>query len=107
MAEVLDRGMASALANGLQATPGVDARVQEGFAALLKELAKPGLSEADAERRVKAWLAAAPGHVVTVLRSVILAAASQKRVATDSWLYRAFVGGTGKAAPGKAPARSR
>ena len=29
--------------------------------------------------------------LVTVLRSVILAAASQKRVSPDSWLYRAFV----------------
>lgn len=104
---VLEKGMASALANGLQATPGVDAPVQEGFAALLKELAKPGMTEAEAERRVKAWLGAAPLHAVTVLRSVVLAAASQKRVAVDSWLYRAFVGGPGKAAPGKAPARSR
>lgn len=107
MAEVLDKGMASALANGLKATPGVDARVQEGFAALLKELAKPGMTEADAERRVKAWLDAAPGHAVTVLRSVVLAAASQKRVAMDAWLYRAFVGGRGKGAPGKAGARPR
>ncbi|MBI4390727.1 MAG: hypothetical protein HY575_02485 [candidate division NC10 bacterium] len=107
MAEVLEKGMASALANGLKATPGVDARVQEGFAGLLTELAKPGVTEADAERRVKAWLDAAPGHAVTVLRSVVLAAASQKRVAPDAWLYRAFVGGPGKAAPGKAGARPR
>ena len=91
MPEVLTGGMASALANGLRATPGADPRLQQTFADLLRELAGPAVTEAEAERRVAAWLATAPPHVVTVLRSVVLAAASQKRVSPDSWLYRAFV----------------
>jgi len=84
-------GMASALANGLRATPGVDPHVQQSFVGLLRDLEGPAITETEAERRMLAWLATAPPHVVTVLRSVILAAASQKRVSPDSWLYRAFV----------------
>ncbi len=95
MPEVRMGGMASALANGLQATPGVDPRVQQAFAELLRELQGPTVTEAEAERRVVAWLATAPRHAVAVLRSVVLAAASQKRVSPDSWLYRAFVARTG------------
>lgn len=91
MPEVLKSGLASALANGLQATPGVDAGVQQTFADLLRELQGPAVTEAEAERRLAAWLAAAPSHAVSVLRSVILAATSQKRVSPNSWLYRAFV----------------
>ena len=38
-----------------------------------------------------AGLATAPPHAVAVLRSVVLAAASQKQISPDFWLYRAFV----------------
>ncbi len=91
MPEVLTGGMASALTNGLRATPGADPSVQQAFAELLRELKGPAVTEAEAERRMAAWLATAQPHVVAVLRSVVLAAASQKRVPPDSWLYRAFV----------------
>jgi len=105
MPEALMGGMASALANGLRATPGVDPHVQQSFTELLRELQGAAMTEAEAERRVVAWLAAAPPHAVTVLRSVVLAAASQKRVSTDSWLYRAFVARRGAPGPVNDPAR--
>lgn len=110
MPEALRSGLASALANGLKATPGVDASVQQTFAELLQGLQGPAVTEAEAERRLAAWLGTAPPHAVTVLRSVILAAASQKRVAPDSWLYRVFVGrpsGTGSRERPAVPRRSR
>jgi len=107
MPETLIGGMASALANGLRATPGVDPGVQEAFAALLRGLEGPAVTEAEAERRVAAWLATAPPHAVTVLRSVVLAAASQKKVSPDSWLYRAFVARPTDTRPRKGSARQR
>jgi len=107
MPEVLTAGMASALANGLRATPGVDPRVQQTFGELLRGLQGPGIAEPEAERRMAAWLASAPPHATTVLRSVILAAASQKRVPPDSWLYRVFMSKPGSPPRGKGPARPR
>ncbi len=84
-------GMASALANGLRATPGVDPHVQQSFVGLLRDLEGPAITETEAERRMLAWLATVPPHAVAVLRSVVLAAASQKQISPDFWLYRAFV----------------
>ena len=107
MPEVLTTGMASALANGLQATPGVNSRVQQTFGELLRGLQGSAITEAEAESRVAAWLAGAPPHAATVLRSVILAAASQKRVSPDSWLYRVFMARPGGPPRGKRAARPR
>jgi hypothetical protein len=99
--------MASALANGLRATPAVDPRVQQTFDELIRGLQGSAITEAEAERRVAAWLASAPPHAATVLRSVILTAASQKRFPPDSWLYRVFVSKPSSPPRGKGPARPR
>jgi len=57
MAPVLDKSMASRLKTGLQATPAASLDVIEGFSRLLEELQQASLSETEAERRMREWIA--------------------------------------------------
>ena len=90
MASLLDKGTASKLRNSLQATPGLTADQVRAFGSLLDGLQKPGVSEADAERQLRAWMQAAPKHAVSVLRSAALGSSYMRSLLPDSWLFRVF-----------------
>ncbi|MFQ5656443.1 MAG: hypothetical protein ACE5G5_02800 [Candidatus Methylomirabilales bacterium] len=90
MASALDKSIVSRLKTGLQATPAVSKDTIDGFATLLDELQQPRVSEAEAEKRLRAWLGSVPAHVSTVLQSVVLGSVYLRIVSEDSWLYKVF-----------------
>jgi hypothetical protein len=92
MASVLDKSIASRLKTGLQATPAASKEVIEGFSRLLDELQQAGISEAEAENRMRQWIASAPVHGVTVLQSVILGSLYLRILSESSWVYKVFSG---------------
>lgn len=94
MASVLDKSMASRLKTGLQATPAASRDVIERFSGLLEELQQASLSEAEAERRMREWIASAPSHAVSVLQSVVLGSVYLRILSEGSWIYKAFTAST-------------
>jgi hypothetical protein len=90
MAAVLSKGIASKLRNSLQATPGVSREQVQAFATLLEGLQKAGVTEGDAEKRFREWLAKAPKHAATVVRSAVLGSSYTRALPSDSWLLKAF-----------------
>ncbi len=92
MAAVLDKGIASKLRNSLQSTPGVSREQVQDFGALLEGLQQPGVSEGEAEKRFREWLAKTPKHAVTVVRSAALGSSYMRTLPPDSWILKAFGG---------------
>ena len=90
MASALDKSIVSRLKTGLQATPAVSKETIDGFGTLLDELQKPRVSEAEAEKKLRAWLKSVPAHVTAVLQSVVLGSLSLRIVSEDSWVYKVF-----------------
>lgn len=90
MASVLSKSIASRLKTGLQATPAASKEVIDEFARLLDVLQTPGMSEAEAERRMREWISTAPIHAVTVLQSIVLGSVSLRLLSENSWVYKAF-----------------
>jgi len=90
MAALIDKGTASKLRNSLQATPGVTSDQVQAFGNLLDGLQKPGVSEADAERQLRAWMQKAPRHAVSVVKSAALGSSYMRSLPPDSWLFRVF-----------------
>ena len=90
MAAVLDKGTASKLRNSLQATPGISRDQVEAFGKLLEALQQPGVTEADAEKRFREWLAKVPKHAGTVVRSAALGSSYMRTLPPKSWLLKAF-----------------
>jgi hypothetical protein len=90
MAAVLDKGIASKLRNSLQATPGVSREQVQAFGSLIEGLQKPGVTEGDAEKKLREWLAKAPKHAATVVRSAALGSSYMRALPSDSWILKAF-----------------
>ena len=90
MAAVLEKGIASKLQNSFRATPGVTPQQAQAFQGLLGELQRAGVSEAEAERQLRAWAGKAPKHAVLVVKSAVLGSTYMRTVRPDSWLVRAF-----------------
>ena len=90
MATVLDKGIASKLRNSFQATPGITRDQAEAFGSLLEGLRRPGVTEADAEKQLRAWMAKAPKHAVTVVRSAALGSTYMRSLPPHSWLFKVF-----------------
>jgi len=90
MAAVLGKGIASKLRNSLQATPGVSREQVQAFGNLLEGLQKPGVTEGDAERQLREWLAKAPKHAATVVRSAALGSSYMRTLPADSWILKVF-----------------
>ena len=90
MAAVLDKGIASKLRNSLQATPGISREQVQAFAKLLEGFQQPGVTEGDAEKKLREWMAAAPKHAVAVVRSAALGSSYMRTLPPDSWLLKAF-----------------
>jgi hypothetical protein len=90
MATVLDKGIASKLRNSLQATPGISREQVQAFGTLLEGLQKPGVTAGDAEKKLREWLAKAPKHAATVVRSAALGSSYMRSLPADSWILKAF-----------------
>lgn len=90
MAHVLDKGILSKLRNSFQATPGVSREQVEAFGNLLEALQQPGVTEKEAQRRLREWITKAPKHAVTVVQSAALGSSYMRSLPRDSWLLKAF-----------------
>lgn len=90
MPTVLDKGTVSKLRNSFQATPGISREQVQAFGSLLEGLQRPGVTEREAEKRLGEWLAVAPKHAVTVVRSAALGSSYMRTLPPDSWLLKAF-----------------
>ena len=90
MGTALDKSIVSRLKTSLQATPAVDRETVNGFVALLDELQKAQVSEAEAEKQLRKWLKSVPEHVAAVLQSVIFGSVYLRIVSEDSWVYKVF-----------------
>ena len=90
MGAALDKSVVSKLGNSFAATPGVTKDQAEAFRTLLNDLARPGVTERDAEQRLRGWAGKAPKHAVLVVRSALLGSTYMRAVPRDSWVVKAI-----------------